>query len=175
MAIGESVHLIGVAYAEPEVLQKVYSGTVTERGYGDRFRYTISPHVDIRGFSGAPIVDDAGLVVGVMTVWFHPKMDGGTGDRSGRRRCALRLEGAATLDNEPMRHFFNTCVVVACVLFAIAARGENWPQFRGPKGLGYTDEQRSSAFVECEDGREHRVERAASEERQSVVITHRVG
>jgi S1-C subfamily serine protease len=32
--------------------------------------------VDIRGFSGAPIVDDAGLVVGVMTVWFQPKMDG---------------------------------------------------------------------------------------------------
>jgi hypothetical protein len=76
VSVGESVHLIGVSYAEPTVTQKVYSGKVTERRYGDRFRYSISPHVDIRGFSGAPIVDDAGLVVGVMTVWFQPKMDG---------------------------------------------------------------------------------------------------
>jgi len=76
VAVGESVHLIGVSYAEPNVAQKVYSGNVTERRYGDRFRYSISPHVDIRGFSGAPIVDDAGLLVGVMTVWFQPVMDG---------------------------------------------------------------------------------------------------
>ncbi|MCX6849693.1 MAG: hypothetical protein NTY98_12300, partial [Verrucomicrobia bacterium] len=62
--------------AEPDVAQKVYSGVVTARGYVDRFRYTITPHVDITGFSGAPIVDEKGLLVGVMTVWFQPQMEG---------------------------------------------------------------------------------------------------
>ena len=73
---GETVHLIGVSYAEPTVAQKIYSGVVTERR-GDRFRYRITPYVNIRGFSGAPIVDDDGLLVGVMTVWFaNPRMEG---------------------------------------------------------------------------------------------------
>jgi Trypsin-like peptidase domain len=74
--VGERVHLVGVSYAEPDVVQKVYSGVVTARGGGNRFRYDISPHVDIRGFSGAPVVDNAGLLVGVMTVWFQPRMNG---------------------------------------------------------------------------------------------------
>jgi hypothetical protein len=74
--VGDQVFLIGVSYAEPDATQKVYSGRVTERGFGDRFRYTITPHVDISGFSGAPIVDEKGLLVGVMTVWFRPKMNG---------------------------------------------------------------------------------------------------
>ena len=74
--IGETVHLIGVPYSEPNETQNVYSGVVTARGYGDRFRFNIDPPVDIRGFSGAPIVDESGLVVGVMTVWFDPKMNG---------------------------------------------------------------------------------------------------
>lgn len=73
--VGERVHLVGVSYAEPTVAQKVYTGAVTARS-GDRFRYDITPHVDIRGFSGAPILDDAGSLVGVMTVWFHPRMAG---------------------------------------------------------------------------------------------------
>jgi len=76
VAIGERVHLIGVAYAEPTVRQKVYTGKVTQRGYGTSFRYDIDPPVNIQGFSGAPIVDDAGYVVGVMTVWFKAKMQG---------------------------------------------------------------------------------------------------
>ena len=76
VAVGETIHLIGVSYAEPEVAQKVYSGKVTQRAFGDRFRYDVNPPVDIRGFSGAPIVDDAGWVVGVMSVWFHPRMNG---------------------------------------------------------------------------------------------------
>lgn len=74
--VGEKVFLIGVSYAEPDVAQKVYSGVVTARGYVDRFRYSITPHVDITGFSGAPIVDEKGLLVGVMTVWFQPRIEG---------------------------------------------------------------------------------------------------
>jgi hypothetical protein len=76
VAIGERVHLVGVAYAEPTVRQKVYTGKVTQRGHGTRFRYDIDPPVNIQGFSGAPIIDDAGYVVGVMTVWFNARKQG---------------------------------------------------------------------------------------------------
>ena len=32
-------------------------------------------------------------------------------------------------------------IVVAFALTALSAHGDNWPQFRGPSGLGYSDEQ----------------------------------
>ena len=51
------------------------SGAVTARR-SDRFRYDLDPPVEIPGFSGAPIVNVQGHVVGVMSVWFEPKMDG---------------------------------------------------------------------------------------------------
>jgi hypothetical protein len=54
----------------------VYTGTVIQRANGDLFRYDLVPPVDIRGFSGAPIIDEKGYVVGVMMVWFEPKMMG---------------------------------------------------------------------------------------------------
>ena len=73
---GEKVFLVGVSYAEPTVAQKVYAGVVTDREIGDRFRYDITPHVDIRGFSGAPILDQSGFVVGVMSVCFEPRTVG---------------------------------------------------------------------------------------------------
>lgn len=73
--VGEKVYLFGVPYDEPGG-QNVYSGTVTERK-GTRFRYDISPSANIRGFSGAPIIDSKGFVVGLMANgWFWPKMDG---------------------------------------------------------------------------------------------------
>jgi hypothetical protein len=74
--IGESVYLIGCPYIEEGCQQNVYQCEVTERAFGDRFKYTVEPAVDIRGFSGAPIIDKSGFVVGVMTVWFEPKMSG---------------------------------------------------------------------------------------------------
>jgi S1-C subfamily serine protease len=74
--IGETVFLIGCPYLERGCKQNVYTGIVTEREFGNRFRYNIEPAVDIRGFSGAPIIDEKGYVVGVMTVWFDPKMSG---------------------------------------------------------------------------------------------------
>jgi S1-C subfamily serine protease len=84
--IGESVFLIGVPYSEPQSAQNVYRGVVTQRGFEDRFRYKLSPPVDLRGFSGAPIVDADGRVVGIMTIWFNPDtvdgkhLDGGGED-----------------------------------------------------------------------------------------------
>jgi hypothetical protein len=71
--VGEQVWLVGCSYVEKDCKQNVYAGRVTNRK-ADRFRYDIEPPVDIRGFSGAPILDRNGQVVGVMTVWFEPKM-----------------------------------------------------------------------------------------------------
>jgi S1-C subfamily serine protease len=76
VAVGENVFLIGCAYVDRDCKQNVYSGVVTAREFGDRFRYDIDPPVDIRGFSGAPIVDAKGYVVGVMAIWFQPRMTG---------------------------------------------------------------------------------------------------
>ncbi|XXY47233.1 serine protease [Sorangium sp. So ce269] len=73
--VGEQVYLVGCPYAEATCKQNVYSGKVTARS-GDRFRYDIDPPVDLRGFSGAPVVDRAGHAVGVMTVSFEPRMQG---------------------------------------------------------------------------------------------------
>jgi hypothetical protein len=68
--------MAGCPYREQDCKQNVYTGEVTERAYRDLFRYSLLPAVDIRGFSGAPILDEKGYVVGVMMVWFEPKMAG---------------------------------------------------------------------------------------------------
>jgi ribosomal protein L7/L12 len=77
VTIGERVYLLGCPYAEEGCTQNVYRGTVTAR-VNDRFRYDLDPPVELRGFSGAPIIDEKGLVVGVMTVWFKPNVRGET-------------------------------------------------------------------------------------------------
>jgi hypothetical protein len=92
VAVGETVYLIGVPYSEPGTAQNVYRGTVTARA-GDRFRYTLNPPVDLRGFSGAPVIDAKGMAVGVMTVWFDRKLVGGKDVEGGGEdtSTALRL------------------------------------------------------------------------------------
>lgn len=56
--VGEEVVLVGCPYDEAACKQNVYAGKITERT-ADHFRYDIDPSVDIRGFSGAPVVDRA--------------------------------------------------------------------------------------------------------------------
>jgi S1-C subfamily serine protease len=73
--IEEEVLLVGCPYSERRCVQNVYAGKITAR-QDDRFRYDIAPPVDIHGFSGAPIVDRNGYLVGVMTVWFDARKDG---------------------------------------------------------------------------------------------------
>ena len=75
VTIGENVYLIGCPYIERDCKQNVYRGKVTAR-MRDLFRYDLDPPVELPGFSGAPIVDEKGHLVGVMTVWFDPKMSG---------------------------------------------------------------------------------------------------
>jgi hypothetical protein len=85
--VGERVYLLGCPYVEADCTQNVYKGTVTARA-NDRFRYDLDPPVELRGFSGAPIIDERGFLVGVMTVWFKPKspsetnLEGGGEDAS---------------------------------------------------------------------------------------------
>ena len=74
--VGEKVFLIGVPYTEPNCKQNVYVGRVTVRLHGDRFRYDLDRPVALPGFSGAPIVDENGYLVGVITVSFDAKMSG---------------------------------------------------------------------------------------------------
>lgn len=72
---GDKVYLIGVPYSDADSAQNVYEGVVTRV---DRFtfRYDLKPHVELPGFSGAPIVNSEGHMVGVMSVNFRPKMSG---------------------------------------------------------------------------------------------------
>jgi hypothetical protein len=64
VAVGETVYLIGVPYSDTASAQNVYKGKVTARPFGNYFTYEFSPPVHISGFSGAPIVDEHGLLVG---------------------------------------------------------------------------------------------------------------
>ncbi|WP_437929827.1 serine protease [Sorangium sp. So ce291] len=73
--VGEEVHLVGCPYDEATCKQNVYAGKITARN-GHRFRYDIDPPVDLHGFSGAPVIDRAGHVVGVISLWFQPRMAG---------------------------------------------------------------------------------------------------
>lgn len=75
--IGEKVYLVGVQYSDRDLSQSVYEGVVNGRGYEDRFKYELTTPVTLAGFSGAPILDMNGHVVGVMTVWFKTKMKDG--------------------------------------------------------------------------------------------------
>ncbi len=76
VVVGESIYLLGSPYSEPKATQNVYKGKVTARFRRDYWRFDIDPPVEIPGFSGAPILDANGYVVGLMTVWFEPKMSG---------------------------------------------------------------------------------------------------
>ena len=74
--VGEKICLIGSPYAEPNAAQNAYFGKVIRREFGNYFSFSLSPAVDLHGFSGAPIIDEDGALVGMMTTWFEPKMSG---------------------------------------------------------------------------------------------------
>jgi hypothetical protein len=61
---GEKVYLVGVPYTEPRSRQNVYAGQVQQVTAGG-FEYTIAPPVATRGFSGAPVLDAKGYLVGI--------------------------------------------------------------------------------------------------------------
>lgn len=99
VVVGEMVFLIGVPYSDEESAQNVYVGKVTERKFGDRFRFDIDPPVELPGFSGAPILDVKGRVVGVMTVWFDPKREGKLYLEAGGQDAAAVFERVEAAQN----------------------------------------------------------------------------
>jgi hypothetical protein len=82
VATGEHVYLLGCPYVETTCVQNVYRGVVVDR-QETLFAYSLDPPVDLRGFSGAPIVDAAGHVVGVMSIWFKRKLVDGKDTEGG--------------------------------------------------------------------------------------------
>jgi hypothetical protein len=62
--VGETVYLVGVPYSDEKSAQNVYKGVVTARPGKNYFTYDFDPPVHIPGFSGAPIIDENGLLVG---------------------------------------------------------------------------------------------------------------
>jgi hypothetical protein len=62
--VGEKVFLIGVPYTDRKSPQHVYQCVVTARPGTNYFIYDLKPPIHISGFSGAPIVDANGLLVG---------------------------------------------------------------------------------------------------------------
>jgi Trypsin-like peptidase domain len=95
VGLGERISLVGCEYKVEACTQGVISGRVTGRS-GRSFRYELDQPTELRGFSGAPIVDVAGRVVGVMSLWFTPfqigesQLEGGGKDAS----VALSLVGS---------------------------------------------------------------------------------
>jgi hypothetical protein len=75
VAVGENVYFVGCPYSAENCSQNIYQGKVTSRN-GKNFRCDIDPPVELWGFSGAPVLDRDGLVVGVTTINFQPKMNG---------------------------------------------------------------------------------------------------
>lgn len=71
VTLGERVFLVGCEYRDVPCTQGVISARVTARS-GHSFRCELDRPTVLNGFSGAPIVDVAGRVVGVMSVWFSP-------------------------------------------------------------------------------------------------------
>src|SRR5207237_615073 len=61
---GETVYLVGVPYSDHDSAQNVYKGVVTDRPSQNYFVFKFDPPVRLAGFSGAPIVDKNGLLVG---------------------------------------------------------------------------------------------------------------
>jgi hypothetical protein len=67
--LNERVFLIGCEYRDESCKQRVYGARVTGR-MRDSFRLEFDVPVQVRGFSGAPVVDVNGAVVGVLSVSF---------------------------------------------------------------------------------------------------------
>jgi len=88
--LGERVFLVGCEYSERECTQQVYGGRITGR-MRDAFRFELDEPVELRGFSGAPIVDANGQLVGVLTVTFTPFESAGEHLEAGGEDVAVGL------------------------------------------------------------------------------------
>jgi hypothetical protein len=84
---GETVYLLAVPYDQNRA-QNVYKGIVTSRQKEHDFAYQMDSTPDHRGFSGAPILDDRGNLVGVHLGTYNSPPPGKTSGW-GQDLCAL--------------------------------------------------------------------------------------
>lgn len=62
---GEKMYLIGCPYGETDCLQNQYAINYVGREGETLYFNNLSPNVELKGFSGAPVVDSLGRVIGV--------------------------------------------------------------------------------------------------------------
>lgn len=68
---GEVAYLVVVPYLEGSARQEVYPGKVTSvSAKGEMITITIDESVDATGFSGAPVLNEKGYVIGILTGTF---------------------------------------------------------------------------------------------------------
>lgn len=65
VVVGEEVFLLGCPYSEEGCRQNVYRGKVAAAPDAPAFTFSVDPPVNLRGFSGAPVIDRNGQAIGV--------------------------------------------------------------------------------------------------------------
>ncbi len=84
--VGETVYLLGCPYEDEKTKQNVYKGLV-RAGFKNQFTFEFVPAVDLRGFSGAPIVDANGHLVGILTGMAQLRNAQMNSSAAGRAEC----------------------------------------------------------------------------------------
>lgn len=67
--VGETLYLIGCEYSDSECHQRLYE-TKLDAYYEGMLSFAIDSTVQLSGFSGAPILDEKGYVVGVLSAGY---------------------------------------------------------------------------------------------------------
>ncbi len=80
---GDKIYLLGCPYREGGCRQNVYPGRVTRRERGPLFRFTLETPIEVRGFSGAPVIDENGQAAGVLTAGGGAVADDGKSAEAG--------------------------------------------------------------------------------------------
>lgn len=80
---GDKIYLLGCPYREGGCKQNVYPGRVTRRERGPLFRFALETPIEVRGFSGAPLIDENGQAAGVLTAGLGSVADDGKSAEAG--------------------------------------------------------------------------------------------
>ena len=71
--IGDSLYLIGCSYAEHDCRQNLYAGVYNGIDYEGMKGITLYSEIEVRGYSGSPIINYEGKCVGVLYGAYEPQ------------------------------------------------------------------------------------------------------